>query len=358
MNVFDHPEFDNHEQVVFFSDAETGLRAIVAVHNSNLGAGAGGCRMWNYDSFDDALTDVLRLSKGMSYKSALAGLACGGGKSVIIADSKMPRAEKEALLRVFARYLQTLGGRYWAAEDVGTSVEDARIMMQECDYIFGLPDGSGDPSPFTARGVFESMRAAAKFKLGRDDLSGLKVSVQGVGHVGYYLCELLNEAGVELFVSDINRTALDKVAANFGATVVGLDEIYGLDVDIYAPCALGASINDETIPQLKASMIVGSANNQLAEERHGDMLHERGILYAPDYVANAGGMINASGDIMGDYSEAWAMEKVLGLYDTCLEIFEMSRNTNTPTYLIANELAEARMQAPVQMTEMNFAAGD
>lgn len=354
MNVFDHPEYDNHEQVVFFSDEETGLRAIIAVHNSNLGPGAGGCRIWNYDSFDDALTDVLRLSKGMSYKSALAGLACGGGKSVIIADSHMPRDQKDKLMRAFARHLQKLGGSYWAAEDVGTSVEDARAMMQECDYIFGLPDGSGDPSLFTARGVFESIRAAVQFKLGRDDLEGIKVAVQGVGHVGYYLCGHLHEAGAELYVTDINQEALDKVANEYSATIVALDEIYSLDVDVYAPCALGATINDETIPQIKASMVVGAANNQLAEARHGDILHEKGILYAPDYVANAGGMINASGDIYGEYSEAQAMEKTLALYNTCLEIFAESERTNTPTYQIADKMAESRMNAP----QVDFVAGD
>ena len=354
MNVFDHPEYDNHEQVVFFSDEETGLRAIVAVHNSNLGSGAGGCRMWNYDSFDDALTDVLRLSKGMSYKSALAGLDCGGGKSVIIADSHMPRDKKDKLMRAFAQKLQKLGGSYWAAEDVGTSVDDARVMMQECDYIFGLPDGSGDPSPFTARGVFESIRAAVKFKLGRDDLKGIKVAVQGVGHVGYYLCGHLYDAGAELYVTDINQDALDKVASDYHATIVAPDAIYGLDVDIYAPCALGATINDDTISQLKATMVVGAANNQLLETRHGDILHEKGILYAPDYVANAGGMINASGDIYGEYSEALAMKKTLGLYDTCLEIFEESNRSNTPTYQIADKLAEARINAP----QLEFAICD
>lgn len=358
MNVFDHPEFDNHEEVVFFSDKETGLRAIVAVHDSTLGPGAGGCRMWNYDTFDDALTDVLRLSKGMSYKSALAGLDCGGGKSVIIADSRMPRAKKDKLMRAFARHVQTLGGRYWAAEDVGTSVEDARVMMQECDYIFGLPDGTGDPSPFTARGVFESMRAAVKFKLERDNLHGIKVAVQGLGHVGYHLCGHLYEAGAELYVADINQDALEKVVADYDVSVVTPDEIYGLDVDIYAPCALGATLNDKTIPQLKASMVVGAANNQLADARHGDMLHSKGILYGPDYVVNAGGMINASGDIMGGYSEAWALEKTLAIYDTCMEIFVESQHEDIPTYKIADKLAEARLKSGRKIQSVEPALGD
>lgn len=344
MNVFDHPEFDNHEQVVFCNDKESGLKAIIAIHNSNLGPGAGGIRMWNYENFDDALYDVLRLSKGMSYKNAIAGLACGGGKSVIIGDPKMSLEEKEPMFRAFARFLQSLSGRYYAAEDVGTSVEVIRIMMDETNYVFGLPDGTGDPSPFTALGTFQGIKAAVKHKLGRDDLKGIKVGVQGVGHVGYYLCEHLHEAGAELFVSDINQEALNKTAADFGATIVDLDAIYGLDVDVYAPCALGATLNDETVHQLKASIVAGAANNQLKESRHGDILHEKGILYAPDYVINAGGMINASGDIAGDYSREAATEKTMSLFDTLLEIFEESDRSDTPTYIISDKLAEEKLQ--------------
>lgn len=344
MNVFDHPEFDNHEQIVFCNDEATGLKAIIAIHNTNLGPGAGGIRMWPYASSDEALYDVLRLSKGMSYKSAMAGLACGGGKSVIIADPKIPLAEKEPMLRAFARFLQSLSGRYWAAEDVGTSVEVIRIMMDECDYLFGLPEGSGDPSPFTALGVFEGIKAAVQHKLGRDTLEGIKVAVQGVGHVGYYLCKHLHEAGTKLYISDINQQALNKTAEDFGATIVEPDTIYGLDVDVYAPCALGATVNDKTIPQLKASIIAGAANNQLKEPRHGDMLHKKGILYAPDYIINAGGMINASGDIAGNYSREWATQKTLAIYHTLTEIFEESDNHNTPTYLIADKLAKAKLQ--------------
>jgi leucine dehydrogenase len=344
MNVFDHPEFDNHEQVVFCNDKESGLKAIIAIHNTNLGPGAGGIRMWNYANFDDALYDVLRLSKGMSYKNAIAGLACGGGKSVIIGDSKMPFEEKEAMFRAFARFLQSLSGCYYAAEDVGTSVEVIRVMMDETDYVFGLPDGTGDPSPFTALGVFQGIKAAVKYKLGRDDLKAIKVAVQGVGHVGYYLCEHLHEAGAELFVSDINQDALDKTAADFGATIVEPEAIYGLDVDVYAPCALGATINDKTIPQLKAPIVAGAANNQLKEAHHGDILHEKGILYAPDYVINVGGMINASGDITGNYSREAATEKTMSLYNTLIEIFEESNRSDTPTYIISDKLAEEKLQ--------------
>jgi leucine dehydrogenase len=344
MNVFDHPEFDNHEQVVFCNDKESGLKAIIAVHNSNLGPGAGGIRMWPYESFDAALYDVLRLSKGMSYKSAMAGLACGGGKSVIIGDPKMSLEEKEPMFRAFAHFLQSLSGRYWAAEDVGTSVDVIRIIMEESDYVFGLPDGSGDPSPFTALGVFEGIKAAVKHQLGRDDLKGIRIAVQGVGHVGYYLCKHLHEAGAELFVTDINQEALNKTAADFGATIVEPDAIYGLDVDIYSPNALGASLNDKTIPQLKVSIVAGAANNQLKEPRHGDILHEKGVLYAPDYVINAGGMINASGDMAGDYSREQATEKTMAIYHTLMEIFEKSARSDTPTYRIADKLAEAKLQ--------------
>jgi len=344
MSMFDNYDFANHEQVVFCHDKEAGLYAIIAIHNTNLGPAAGGCRMWDYASFDEAVVDALRLSKGMSYKSAIAGLACGGGKSVIIGDPHMPRARKTEILRAFARYVQSLGGRYYAAEDVGIGLEDIKIMMEECDYVFGLPDGSGDPSPVTARGVFEGLRATVKHKLGRDDLSGIKVAVQGVGHVGYHLCKHLHAAGAELFVTDIHQDSIDRAVQDFGATATAPDAIYGLDVDIYAPCALGATLNDATIAQLKVSMVVGAANNQLQRPVHGQVLHDKGILYAPDYVANAGGMINASGDIFGNYDYALVMEKVASLYDTLLEIYEESERSNRPTYEIADEIAEARLR--------------
>jgi len=251
--------------------------------------------------------------------------------------------EKEPLFRAFARYLQSLSGRYWAAEDVGTSVDVIRVMMEETDYVFGLPDGSGDPSPFTALGVFEGIKAAVKHKLGRDDLKGIKVAVQGAGHVGCYLCEHLHEAGAKIYVTDIDHSSLNKAAEKYGATIVEPDEIYGLDVDIYSPNALGATINDKTIPQLKASIVAGAANNQLKEPRHGDILHKKGILYAPDYVINAGGMINASGDITGNYSREWATRKTMAIHDTLTEIFEESDRHNTPTYIIADKLAEAKL---------------
>lgn len=343
MSVFDHLEFSHHEQVVFCHDNESGLHAIIAIHNTNLGSGAGGLRMWNYDSFDAAITDALRLSKGMSYKSAVAGLACGGGKAVIITDPRISGEKREKLLRAFGKYVQSLSGRYWVAEDVGISVDDIKIIMEETDYAFGLPDGSGDPSLFTALGVFEGIKAAVKFQLGRDNLEGIKVAVQGVGHVGYYLCGHLHEAGAKLIVSDINQDALKSVASDYGVIIVEPNAIYTQDVDVYSPCALGATVNDETLPQLKANIIAGAANNQLKTAKHGVMLHDKGILYAPDYVINAGGMINASGDIDGTYSRKWATEKTLALYHTLMDIFAESHQSNRPTYIVADEIAEARL---------------
>lgn len=343
MNVFDHYEFDHHEQVVFCHDEDSGLYAIVAIHNTNLGPGAGGCRMWQYDSFDDAVTDALRLSKGMSYKSALAGLPCGGGKSVIIANSRSLQGEaREKVLRAFGRFIQSLGGRYWVAEDVGISVEDIAIVAEECDYVFGVPEGTGDPSPVTARGVFEGIRAAVKYKFGTD-LNGIRVAVQGVGHVGYTVCQHLHDAGAELIVTDINQDSVAAVVNDFGATAVALNDIYAADVDVYAPCALGATINDNTIPQLKAKIVAGAANNQLKEARHGQILHDMGILYAPDYVINGGGMINASGDIVGEYDYDETIERVVKIYDTLLEIWAESDASNRPPHEIADMIAERRL---------------
>ncbi|MDQ7025829.1 MAG: Glu/Leu/Phe/Val dehydrogenase dimerization domain-containing protein [Anaerolineae bacterium] len=344
MSVFDHLEFSHHEQIVFCHDSESGLHAIIAIHNTTLGSGAGGLRMWNYDSFDAAVTDALRLSKGMSYKSAVAGLACGGGKAVIIADPHISGEKREKLLRAFGKYVQSLGGRYWVAEDVGISVDDIKIIMEESDYAFGLPDGSGDPSPFTALGVFEGIKAAVKFQLGYDTLEGIKVAVQGLGHVGSYLCGHLHEAGAKLIVTDINQDALNRIASDYGATVVEPDAIYAQDVDVYAPCALGATINDATLLQLKATIIAGAANNQLKTMKHGDILHNKGILYAPDYVINAGGMINASGDIYGIYSREEATQKTLALYHTLMDIFTESHRSNRPTYIVADEIAETKLR--------------
>ncbi|PKG56262.1 amino acid dehydrogenase [Shewanella sp. Choline-02u-19] len=341
MAVFNHISFDDHEQVVFCQDKESGLKAIIAIHNTNLGPAVGGCRMWNYESDDEAITDVLRLSRGMTYKNALAGLTMGGGKSVIIADPKIK--DREALFRAFGRCIDTLGGKYYSAEDVGVSTTDIMIAHQETPYMAGLEGKSGDPSPYTALGTFLGIKAAVKHQRGIDSLKGLKISVQGVGHVGYYLCRHLHEAGAELIVTDINQESLDKVATEFGATVVAPQDIYHQDVDVYAPCALGATINDITIPMLKATIVAGCANNQLAEVRHGELLKEQNILYAPDYVINAGGIINVSFE--KDYDATAATAKVEEIYNTLLTIFKQSDEQNRTTGDVADEMARKIINA-------------
>ncbi|MCL2914708.1 amino acid dehydrogenase [Shewanella corallii] len=341
MAVFNHPSFDNHEHVMFCHDEESGLKAIIAVHNTNLGPAVGGCRMWQYESDEEALTDVLRLSRGMTYKNALAGLSMGGGKSVILADPKT--ANREALFRAFGRAVDSLGGRYYSAEDVGVSTTDIMIAHQETPYMAGLEGKSGDPSPFTALGTFLGIKAAVKHQRGLDTVKGLKISVQGIGHVGYYLCKHLHEEGAELIVTDINQEALETVKNDFGAIVVAPQDIYTQDVDIYAPCALGASINDHTLPLLKASIVAGCANNQLAERRHGEALKEMGILYAPDYVINAGGIINVSFE--NEYDAAASTAKVEKIYDTLSTIFKQADEQNRTTGDVADEMARAIINA-------------
>ena len=338
--MMDVNQFKDHEQVIYLHDKETGLKAFIAVHDTSLGPAAGGCRMWNYDNEVDALNDVLRLSRGMSHKNAVAGLKLGGGKAVIMGNSKTDKTED--LLRAFGRMIDGLGGKYISAEDVGISVEDMEIVAGETKYVAGLNIGdhaSGDPSPFTATGVYVGLKAAVKHKLGKDSVEGLTVAVQGVGHVGYYLCKHLHEAGAKLLVSDINQDALDRVVREFDAEVVGLDEIIGADVDVFAPCALGAVVNDDTIDQIKATIIAGAANNQLARDDHGQALMDRGILYAPDYVINAGGIINIAAETRGEYDVDWVNAKVDGIADSLRVIFERSISEDLPTNKIADELA-------------------
>ncbi len=340
MSVFDNSEYDNHEQVLFCRDAASGLFAIIAIHDTTLGPAAGGCRMWPYATVDDAVYDVLRLSRAMSYKNALAGLPLGGGKAVIIGDPFKEKDEK--LLTAFARYVQKLGGQYYAAEDIGIGVKDVEVFARECNYVFGLQK-TGDPSPFTALGCFHGIRASVKHKLGCDSLEGLTVAVQGVGKVGQYLCKLLHEAGAGLIVTDVNSEALDFVVKNYGAKAVTSEDIYSQEADIFSPCAMGGTLNDDTIPQLKAGIVAGSANNQLAEARHGKMLSDRGILYAPDYVINAGGMLNASGDIFEKYDIKEVMKKITGLYDVTLRIFETAQREGRLTSEVADELARRKI---------------
>ena len=335
MAFFDLVDFDDHEQVVFCSDKATGLKAIIAVHSTALGAAVGGCRMWDYASDEDALVDVLRLSKGMTYKNAMAGLKMGGGKSVIIGDAKTIKSE--ALFKAFGEALNGLGGRYLSAEDVNITTADIAIANTVTPYVTGTEGKSGNPAPFTALGTFLGIKASVKHKFNKDDLTGLRVSIQGLGSVGYYLCEHLHKAGAKLVVTDLNQMALDKVATEFGAEVVGLDEIYDQDVDIYSPCALGATINDNTIDRIKAKIIAGCANNQLAEAKHGQILLDKGILYAPDYVINAGGIINISFE--ENYCVESATKKVEEIYHTLLNVYNKADAAVKPTGVIADEMA-------------------
>lgn len=329
-----------HEQVSVWHDAEAGYRGIIAIHNTTLGPALGGTRMWHYENDLEALVDVLRLSRGMTYKAALAGLNLGGGKSVIIGDPKSDN--REAIFRAHGRHVRALGGRYITAEDVGTSTADMEFIRLETEHVVGLAGRSGDPSPVTALGVYRGMKACAKEVWGSDALEGKTVSVQGTGHVGYYLCKHLHEEGASLVVSDIHADRVQTAVDEFGATPVGTDEIYGVEADIFAPCALGAIINDETLPQLKVQIVAGAANNQLDEERHGDQLQERGIIYAPDYAINAGGLINVNAEV-----EGWDLErshkKASEIYDTILRVLQMAKDDGIPTYRAADRLAEQRI---------------
>jgi leucine dehydrogenase len=341
----DHPDFDFHEQVVLVSDRASGLQAIVAVHDTTLGPALGGCRMWPYASTNDALTDVLRLSRGMTYKAAVAGLPLGGGKSVVIGDSR--KHKTPAVLRALGRAIDQLGGRYITAEDVGTSPEDMNYVREGTKHVAGIaPElgGLGDPSPMTALGTFVGIRAAVKHKLGADSVKGLTVAVQGLGHVGWDLCRQLHEAGAKLIVSDMIATRLDEAARLFGAKVVALDTIYGVQCDVFAPCALGAIVNPQTLPQFKARIIAGASNNQLATAAMGDALHAQGVLYAPDYVINAGGLIKVCGEYYK--TDASLVERdVRRIEHTLLELFAQASAAGEPTYLAADRMALARIAA-------------
>ncbi|MFB0960919.1 MAG: Glu/Leu/Phe/Val dehydrogenase [Flavobacteriales bacterium] len=336
----------DHEQVVFCQDKSTGLKAIIAIHDTTLGPALGGTRMWNYASEQEALTDVLRLSRGMTYKSSVAGINLGGGKAVIIGDSRADKSE--ALFRRFGKFVDSLGGKYITAEDVGISPHDIEQVHMETDHVTGVPEylgGSGDPSPVTAYGVYVGMKAAAKKAYGSDSLAGKKVMVQGVGSVGYYLVELLAKEGALISVSDIYEPSIKKVLTDFKASVVNVNDVYKADMDIYAPCALGATVNDVTLKELKCNIIAGAANNQLAVETiHGEALKSAGILYAPDYVINSGGIINCYWELQG-YNKEAAISQTEKIFDTTTEIFNKSENENIPTYLAANKMAEERIIA-------------
>jgi leucine dehydrogenase len=330
----------DHEQVVFCHEPSCGYKGIIAIHNTVLGPALGGTRFWNYADDGEAFIDALRLSRGMTYKAAVAGLNLGGGKSVIIGDPRTTR--REEIFRAHGRFVETLKGRYITAEDVGTSVDDMEFVAMETEHVTGRANLSGDPSPVTAYGVYRGIKAAAQAKYGSDSLAGKTVTVQGVGHVGYYLCQNLAAEGAKLVVTDIDAERVERVVREFGAQAVGPNDIYGVKADIYAPSALGATINDQTIPQLKVDIVAGAANNVLAEERHGDTLHQKGILYAPDYVINAGGLINVYGELHG-WTKERAMRKAGDIYATMLQIFEVAEAEGMPTYRAADRVAERRI---------------
>ena len=331
----------DHETVLIGRDSESHYHGIIAIHSTALGPAVGGTRFWQYPNEAEALTDALRLSHGMTYKNALAGLPLGGGKSIIIADNKTQN--REALLRAHGRFVDTLKGRYITAEDVGTSPADMEIVRAETPYVAGLLGGSGDPSPFTARGVFRAIQASAKFLWKTDELAGVTVALQGCGNVGYNLAKLLCESGAKLIATDVYANNLSRVVEEFGAESVQPDEIFSVDADVFAPCALGGVINDRTISELKVQIVAGAANNQLLEERHGAMLRERNILYAPDYVANAGGVLNGCRELFGWKAED-ALRKIDEIYDTTLRIFESAQAEGITTNKAADRLAEERLR--------------
>lgn len=341
MEIREQTTNTDHEQVLIGRDAATGYHGIIAIHSTTLGPAVGGTRFWNYDSEEEALTDALRLSQGMTYKTALAGLPLGGGKSIIIGN--YATSDREALLRVHGRFVETLKGRYITAEDVGTSPADMEFVRLETRHVAGLIGRSGDPSPITARGVFRAIQASSRFVRNTDDLSELTVALQGCGHVGYNLAKLLHEAGAKLIVTDVNDESVSRLIDEFGGESVKPGDIFSVPADIFAPCALGGVINDETIPKLKVRIVAGAANNQLLEERHGAMLQERHILYAPDYVANAGGVFNGCMEVLG-WDAEHASRKVDAIYDTMLSIFQSAQAEGITTNKAADQLAEQRLR--------------
>jgi leucine dehydrogenase len=344
MEIFQELTRYNHEQIVFGYDRDAGLRAIVAIHNTVLGPALGGTRMWPYPTEAEALDDVLRLARGMTYKAALAGLNLGGGKAVIIGDPA--RDKNEILFRAFGRLVDSLHGRYITAEDVGTSLRDMEWVRAETKYVTGISEalgGSGDPSPVTARGVYAGIKACAEEAFGDASLGGRTVAIQGLGNVGVHLADFLHREGARLIVTDIHQEKVAAMVDRFQATAVAPDDIYGVEAEIFAPCALGAIINDETIPQFRCKVIAGAANNQLADEdRHGAVLNEQGILYAPDYVINAGGLINVENELEG-YNRQRALGQAEGIYGILKEIIRVSKAESISTHQASNRIAECRI---------------
>lgn len=344
-NVFSQLSAMEHEQVMFCSDPAVGLKAIIAIHNTVLGPALGGTRFWNYAHEGEALRDALRLSRGMTYKASITGLHLGGGKAVIIGDARSQKSE--ALFRRYGQFVNSLNGRYITAEDVGTTSSDMEWVGRESKFVTGLPEylgGGGDPSPFTAYGVYLGMKAAAKEAYGSDSLAGKKIMVQGVGHVGEYLVEHLHKEGAVIYITDIYEDRLQAVSSRFKVHTAAPDEVFNVPVDIYAPCALGGTLNTETIPKLRCAIVAGAANNQLEDEvEHGQMLMDAGILYAPDYLINAGGLINVASEWEG-YSRERSLAQCERIYHRTLEIFQLAKAKNIPTSVAANIIADERIR--------------
>ncbi len=347
MKLFDTIAAMGHEQLVLAHDKSTGYRGIIAIHDTTLGPALGGTRFWNYASDEEAITDALRLARGMTYKNAVAGLNLGGGKSVIIGDNRTPN--REMLFRAHGRFVDSLGGRYVTAEDVGTGTLDMDFVHMETNYVAGMLGKSGDPSPVTARGVFRAMQATSKHRWGTDDLSGRTVAIQGCGNVGYNLAKELHAVGANLIVADIDAERVKRVVNEIGARAVSVAEIIDQDADILAPCALGGGLNDDTIPKLRVELVVGAANNQLLEDRHGTMLQDRGITYAPDYVVNAGGVINVYSELAG-WDRIRSLRKADEIYQTILGVFDIAKADGVTPHVAADRLAERRIQAVRGMT--------
>lgn len=334
-----------HEQIVYCHDQSTGLKALIAIHNTTLGPALGGTRMWNYQNEQEALTDVLRLSRGMTFKASISGLNLGGGKAVLIGDAKTMKTE--AYLRRFGKFIQSLSGKYVTAEDVNMKTSDMEYIGMETKYVTGLPEsmgGGGDPSPMTAYGTYLGIKATAKKVFGSEDLSGKKIGVQGIGQVGTYLVEHLVKENAKVTIADISEDKVKDVAKRFGVETIDQNKIYDLDMDIYAPCALGATLNDDTIPRLKCSIVAGAANNQLKEEiKHGYMLIDRGITYAPDFLINAGGLINVGNEFYGNYNRERVYQQTEKIFDTCLYILKLAEKEKITSQEAAIQAAEKRI---------------
>jgi len=343
MRIFDAPDYDNHKQVSFFSDHEVGLKAVIAIHDLTLGPALGGCRMWDYQSEEDALKDVLRLSKGMTYKAALAGVELGGGKSVVMGDPNQLKSPK--LMHAMGRIINSFNGDYITGPDIGTGVADMTEIFKISRYVIGVAEekgGMGDPSPSTARGVFQSIRAGLNHKFGSPDLSGIRVAVQGLGHVGFNLCRFLHQEGATLVVTDIDENKMAIAEQKFNAEKVSAHDIYEIEADVYAPCAFGAVINDETLEKFKVKIIAGAANNQLAESKHGLACKQLGITYLPDYISNGGGLIRVAVEWYKE-GEEQLEERVEGIYDTCRDILNRADREDIPTNIAADRIADDRL---------------